>query len=692
MTSREAVLAPVSTVQEVGRWVTDRAIPVIHSFRGRHLFVIDLALIVLSIYLALVLRGIEPVGAALTTAFGPILLLPVVVRPIVNDRFGLCRRLWSHASVPELTQILLAVTVGSFVSVLLAAILFRVPGLATEPLPLGFWGLEFIFSLAFIGGIRFLLRALSEVGTRANVGGTTVSLTPALLFGAGRAGAMMARSAKRYPGAGVKPVGFLDRDLAKRGSTVAGLPVFGGLDQLDEAIRRTGARMLLITLPNPSGAMIRRIMDRAFEAGIQVRTVPPVHGLFDGTWNANRVRDIRVEDLLTREQVTEHAPSVAETIRDQVVMVTGAGGSIGSELARQVYAFRPKKLVLVDRAESPLYMIQRELELRRMDGRGGGELSVNIANVASRAVMARLISSTRPAVIFHAAACKHVPMMEEHPSEGVQVNVGGTMAVLSAAVEADVPRFVLVSTDKAVEPSSVMGATKRLAEWLVADAAITTGRTYVAVRFGNVLGSAGSVLPIFQNQLENGEAITVTHPDMTRYFMTMPEAGWLILDAAAIGRPGDLFVLDMGEPVKILDMARDLIRLTGKDESTVPIRFTGLRPGEKLHESLFYETETVERTEVDKILRVAEAIPPVDVSSRARRLLELALGDRDDELRTVLFDLVSNWPPKADQAQVPAAASAAPTEPDAERDHDADQAAADSDQSRDASDTPVAIG
>jgi FlaA1/EpsC-like NDP-sugar epimerase len=236
--------------------------------------------------------------------------------------------------------------------------------------------------------------------------------------------------------------------------------------------------------------------------------------------------------------------------------------------------------------------------------------------------------------------------MEEHPSEGVQVNVGGTMAVLSAAMEADVPRFVLVSTDKAVEPSSVMGATKRLAEWLVADAARTTGRNYVAVRFGNVLGSAGSVLPIFQSQLENGEAITVTNPEMTRYFMTMQEAGWLILDAAAIGRPGDLFVLDMGEPVRILDMARDLIRLTGHDENSVPIRFTGLRPGEKLHERLFYETEQVEKTQVDKILRVADAVPPADVVARARRLLELALGDRDDELRPALFDVVSDWPPK----------------------------------------------
>jgi len=506
MTSREVALAPVTTASALGRWLADRIIPVIHSFRGRHLFVIDLALIVLSIYLALVMRGIDPVGAALSSAYGPLLLLPLVVRPAVNDRFGLCRRLWSHASVPELTQILYAITLGSVISIVMAAALFRVTGWASTELGPSFWILEFVFSLALIGGTRFLLRALSEVGTRAVVGGTTISLTPALLYGAGRAGAMMARSAIREPAAGVKPVGFLDSDLAKRGSTVAGLPVFGGLDQLEDAVRRSGARMLLITLPNPSGQMIRRIMDHAIEAGLQVRTVPPVHGLFDGSWNAHRVRDIQVEDLLTREQVTTHAPEVAESIRDQVVMVTGAGGSIGSELARQVYAFRPKKLVLVDRAESPLYMIQRELELRRMDGRGAGELSVNIANVASRAVMKRLIATTRPAVIFHAAACKHVPMMEEHPSEGVQVNVGGTMSLLSAIRERGVDRLVFSSSAAVYgqggrgpletipeaapkAPASPYGDTKLACEWMIAAECRAYGLSAVALRYFNAAGA-----------------------------------------------------------------------------------------------------------------------------------------------------------------------------------------------------------
>jgi FlaA1/EpsC-like NDP-sugar epimerase len=231
-------------------------------------------------------------------------------------------------------------------------------------------------------------------------------------------------------------------------------------------------------------------------------------------------------------------------------------------------------------------------------------------------------------------------MMEEHPSEGAQVNIGGTMAVVRAAVDAGVPRFVLVSTDKAVEPSSVMGATKRLAEWIVADAARRTGNSYVAVRFGNVLGSAGSILPILQGQLEKGESLTITDPEMSRYFMTIQEAGWLILDAAAIGGPGDLLVLDMGEPIGIMDMVRDLVRLAGRDMDTVQVRITGLRPGEKLHEKLFYDSESVDQTDVAKILRVKDAAPPLDIDERARALLLLAFGDRDEELREQLFATV----------------------------------------------------
>jgi FlaA1/EpsC-like NDP-sugar epimerase len=341
---------------------------------------------------------------------------------------------------------------------------------------------------------------------------------------------------------------------------------------------------------------------------------------------------------------------VYDTLRDKTVVITGAGGSIGSELARQVFSIGPRRLVLVDRAESALYLVQRELESRRARGQGGGEVRAHLANVASRAAMDRMIAAETPDVIFHAAAYKHVPMMEEHPSDAVHVNIGGTLSLLDAAVAAGVERFVLVSTDKAVRPSNVMGASKRVAEMLVADAARRTGKSYVSVRFGNVLGSTGSVVPIFQEQLEKSEPLSITHPEMTRYFMTIPEASWLILDAAAIGTSGDLFVLDMGDPIKIVDLARDLVRLAGRDPETQPMDIVGIRPGEKLHEELFYDVERVEPTSVPKVLKAAADEPPATLREDVRALLAIATGGQEDYLRRALLRYVRRTTAARDEA------------------------------------------
>jgi len=617
------------------------AFAAIRRLRGRHLFVIDAVGLAAASWLALTIPAGAPGAATELWQFLPAAALLIAVRLLVNVVFGLYSRLWVHASVPDLVEIVWATAWGTLVALPVVGLLRLLTGRpSAEVLTLPFWFVEFLLALVVLGGVRFAIRAVNEIAIGSALA-EGKGRAPALLFGAGREGVLIARSALADRRAKVLPVGFLDGDAAIWGKSIGGLNVFGGLNALDEAIRRTGARMLLITMSNAPGSSVREIMAAAQRAGLDVRRVPAVHELLDGTLDTSRIRRIRVEDLLTREQVTTHAPGVEAIIRDQVVMVTGAGGSIGSELARQIFALRPRQLILVDRAESPLYMIERELDLRNMADASATELSVHMANVVSRKVISRLINTTRPSVIFHAAACKHVPMMEEHPSESVHVNVGGTQAVLDAAVDAGVERFVLVSTDKAVEPSSVMGATKRLAEWLVAEAAIRSGKPYVAVRFGNVLGSAGSVLPVFERQLERGEALTVTHPDMTRYFMTIQEAGWLILDAAAIGSAGDLFVLDMGEPVRIIDMARDLVRLAGRDESEVDIVFTGLRPGEKLQEKLYYEAETVRDTDVPKIWRVLDPQPPPDVRSVVEHLLSVAGGDHEAKLRDALFEAVA---------------------------------------------------
>lgn len=610
---------------------------VVSRLRGRHLLAIDLVGTALAGYMALSMGFDSVLGPDRVAPFLLILALIILVRLVVNIRLGLYSRGWRFASVADLTRIAGTVAVASVIAYAIVKVGSFTTATFAQGLPRSFWIIELLLSVAAIGGVRFAIRAASEWAPECGVV-VLPNRRPTLFYGAGRTGVLMARSAMRKPDAGVVPVGFLDDDPALVGGRVAGLRVYDGLGSLDRAVADTGAQVLLITMPSAPGSAIRRVMDAAMAHGLDVRTVPSMNDLLDGTLDAYRVRRVRVEDLLRRPTATEHASAVRDLICNQTIVITGAGGSIGSELARQVYSLGPRRLVLVDRAESALYLVQRELETRRSRGQGKGELRAHLANVASRPAMDRLIAAEAPDVIFHAAAYKHVPMMEEHPSDAVHVNIGGTLALLDAAVAAGVERFVLVSTDKAVLPSSVMGASKRVAEMLVADAARRTGKPYVSVRFGNVLGSNGSVVPIFQEQLEKSEPLSITHQDMTRFFMTIPEASWLIMDAAALGTSGDLFVLDMGEPVRIMDLARDLVRLAGRDPDTQPMEIVGLRPGEKLHEELFYDAELVQPTEVAKILRALAEPPPETVRDDVRGLLAMASGDGEDDLRRALMD------------------------------------------------------
>ena len=609
------------------------------DIRGRYLLAIDLAGIVLAAYVALALGMDDVEGPTEIPAFPFIVLLLLSVRTGVNVLLGLYSRRWRFASVPELARIVGAATLGSLVAIVTFYGTDMVgAGQWTDGFPRSFWPIELLLSVAVLGGVRFGIRAAADgvSSSRPEAGDRHATL----LYGAGEAGVLVARSAARHRASGVRPVGFLDDDRSLANAMVAGLRVFGGVDAMERAVAATGATSLLVTMPGAPGDAVRRVVEAAMALHLDVRTVPPISELIDGSVDAHRVRRVRVEDLLRRPAVTEHAVNVDAIIRDRTVMITGGAGSIGSELARQVFAIGPRRLVLVDRAESPLYLLQRELETRRAQGRASGDLRIVLANTASRGSMDRLISEEAPSVIFHAAAYKHVPMMEEHPSDAAHVNMGGTLVLLEAAAAAGVERFVFVSTDKAVRPSSIMGASKRIGEMLVADAARRTGRPYVSVRFGNVLGSTGSVVPIFQEQLENGEPLTITHPDMTRYFMTIPEAAWLILDAAALGNQGDLFVLDMGEPVKVLDVARDLVRLAGRDPDSQPITTIGLRPGEKLHEELFYDAETVEPTQSPKVLRAISSPPPLDVVDEVKRFLAMASGADEPALRDVMLRYV----------------------------------------------------
>ena len=604
--------------------------------RGRHLFVYDIAATLLAIGMGVGLRFDTVAVASSISPFMPVALLPLLVMPPTYAIFGLYRREWRYASVQEMFTLAGAVLAGTILTVAIFEVLAYAGLGGTAGFPGSVFVTEALLSLAMVGGGRFALRASLE--RRGVSGGTDEELgLPTIVYGAGETGATVARVAARDPDAGLNVVGFIDDDPAKHGSRLMGKRVFGGLDLLPKAARDTHARQLLVAMPTASGPAIRRTFERGQELGLQVRTVPHPRELLGGDSLAHRIRKVSVEDLLRRAPVEIDTDAVAGYLNGASVLVTGGGGSIGSELVRQILDVGPRLITIVDNHEEALWSIERELAERTANPDVDCELV--LADIRSQEAVDAVIGRARPDVVFHAAALKHVPMVEHSPAEGAMTNVFGSQNVISACERLGVKRFVLISTDKAVEPISAMGATKRLAELLTVASARRTGRPYVAVRFGNVLASSGSVIPIFQRQLEQGRPITITHADATRYFMTIPEAVSLVLQAGSTPDSGVIFVLDMGEPVKIVDLARDLIRLSGLAEDQVPIVYTGLRAGERLHESLSHDHEITERTGHESIMRVrANAVEVVGEELEAL-LGELEAATRrhdDDRVRELL--------------------------------------------------------
>ena len=603
----------------------------------------DVTLLAVSYVLATMLRfdWLPPAGEL--NRMWAILPLLTVAQYLALRRAGSLAASWRFTGVEELRRLARSLAVVPLL--LLAVNLLARSGALPEGLvqrvaiPLGIIAAYYLVSLMLLAAARLIRRSLAVADAAGETADAAVASHRTLLVGAGEAGAAVLTALRRRPEVGLRAVGFVDDDASKHVMTIHGVEVLGGLADAGELIERLGVERVLLTISRPSGALVRAVNDFCVAAGVQLQTVPGLSEIAGGHINLSRIRTVQLEDLLGREPVTTDTDEIALLVRDQVVMVTGAGGSIGSELCRQLLAFGPSRLVLFERTENALYEIDRELAATAPDD----VLVSVIGDVCDRDRVREVLRDQHPSVVFHAAAHKHVPMMEANPSEAIKNNALGTQTLVDACVDARVPRFVLISTDKAVNPTSVMGATKRLAERYVMAVARNHGVAYSAVRFGNVLGSNGSVVPLFRQQLAAGGPLTVTHPEVKRFFMTIPEAVQLVLQTAVMAEGGEVFILDMGTQVRIVDLARHLIQLSGlREGEDVEIVFTGLRPGEKLYEELGLASEESEPTRHSKILRWKG---PDEVSLR-RLQAEFAAVELDAERpRVHLQRLVEEYQP-----------------------------------------------
>jgi FlaA1/EpsC-like NDP-sugar epimerase len=569
------------------------------------------------------------------------LLLVTIGAPLVFRKAGLYARFWNYASVDEL--VLLATTWGL---VVLGAT--SIAFLLNQVLPVE-WGVPrsiplilLMLGLVATGGPRLMVRVLARQQARHAPYGRPERAI--VIVGAGDAGAMIVREMQQNPQLGMQPVAFLDDEPAKHGMVLHGVKVLGDRHQIHTLAKKLPVDEVIIAMPTAPGKEIREIVTVCTAAGVPARILPGVYELLDGKVTVNQLRNVQIEDLLRRTPVQTDTARVRQLLAGRRVLITGGGGSIGSELARQVCACEPAALYLLGHGENSIFEAIQELRARRV----GVPVEGIIADIRFSERLHQVMAEAQPEIIFHAAAHKHVPLMEVNPSEAVLNNVIGTRNVLDAAVAVGVQRLVMISTDKAVNPTNMMGVTKRVAELLVHQAAEKTGLPYVAVRFGNVLGSRGSVLHTFRRQIAAGGPVTVTHPEMERFFMTIPEAVQLVLQASVLGQGGEVFVLDMGQPVRIVDLARDLIRLSGLEEGRdIDLAYIGLRPGEKLYEELFVAGEAYQRTEHHQIFiaRNASNFVPAQLDAFIEALHQAALTDNRAAMATVLHCLAPEYHP-----------------------------------------------
>jgi FlaA1/EpsC-like NDP-sugar epimerase len=599
---------------------------------------VDAAIVAFSWWVAFQLRFDSGLPPKYSLLLNRTILVVVGIKLVVFIASGFYNRWWRYVSIRDMWATARGVVVACIVADLTVYLAAPVHGFR---LPRSIAATDLLLTLALVMGSRLLARTAMERPGRLTM---VARGKEVIVVGAGDAGRLIVQEMQRSRMLNYTPIGFVDDDPRKRHTRIMGVRVLGTIDELPRVLREHRPDELLIAMPSVSGEVRRRIVETAQQLRIVVKTLPGLYELISGDLGlAGQIRPVQVEDVLGREQVEVDFHEVAAYLEGHTVLVTGAGGSIGSELCRQIARVRPSRLILVDNAEGPLFEIERELVAER----DFTAAIPKLIDVKDRKAMRReVFEKYQPTVVFHAAAYKHVAMLETHPLESVRNNIVGTRILVELAAEFGVERFVFISTDKAVNPKTVMGQSKALCEWIVESFGHRrdVATRFVAVRFGNVLNSSGSVIPIFKKQIERGGPVTVTHPEMTRYFMTIPEAVSLVVQAGAIGGRGQVFVLDMGEAVRIVDLAQNMIRLSGKeprlpDDPTtgsrdIRIAFTGSRPGEKIHEELWSRDDSVGETAHPKIMRLSR--PPVDPQWLADQLVELErLADEGDTLEVV---------------------------------------------------------
>jgi len=624
------------------------------GFRNRHFFIIDALFFVITPFCALVIcLDLDTSNALDFPPFSLLLTTEIflIVKLLTLYFSGLYKHYWRYADLGQLWRIAVPITVAVLLHMFLLQGIQYIAA-PIEPLPRSLPLIDGLLSFVAVGGVRFGSAAIDR---RQQFQKSVRQGHPALVVGAGSAGVTLVQQMQRHSQLDFYPVAFIDDDPQKHGLQILGLPVLGGRYKIPEVVCRLNISRVIIAIPSAPGRIVREIVDICQTAGAQTSTVPGLYELLSNRIRIDHLRDIQIEDLLRRTPIQTDVQKVFQFLKGKRVLITGAGGSIGSELCRQVLKCHPAEMILLGKGENSVFLIQQELEqvVQQLKKQGEAQgytpqLTIFITDIRCQSRLEYAFVRFKPEIIFHAAAHKHVPLMELNSPEAITSNVLGTKNLLDMALKYDVKHFVMISTDKAVNPTSVMGASKRVAEMLMLQAARSSGHAYVVVRFGNVLGSRGSVVPTFQHQIAGGGPLTITHPEICRYFMTIPEAVQLVLQASVLGKGGEVMMLDMGQPVKIVDLAKDLIHLSGYEVGRdIDIVFTGLRPGEKLFEELFIPGETYERTQHEKILIVRNASKCISqrLNTQVATLCDAAHANDANAIVSLLQQVIPEYQP-----------------------------------------------